>query len=348
VTNTGQNQNTFGDSRPFQVRPGQVNLLDPTQQNALGTNPSFPSGHTTYAYTDLLLLGMMVPELYQSMLPRASQYANSRIVLGVHYPLDIIGSRSLVSYDLAQALTNPAYIDNATTTGTAINLPSSFTSAAPELNSFLSAACGASVASCAANQTNPYAPSAANAATYANNLTYGLPTLTLKQAPQEAAPAGGPDAPILLATIYGGSSAHGKGARQRCERLHVWFGPSRQSGDEHRQPDRRQHRDQRARSVLRHVAQLLVAHQSQCRRWLFPGRDRRPCVDLDRCRQDERDDRRGRQARRDGHDRGQRHECWRSDRARRREQAGRRSGRADDHRRLDRVSAERTRHPARN
>jgi hypothetical protein len=210
VTNTGQNQNTFGDSRPFQVRPGQVNLLDPTQQNALGTNPSFPSGHTTYAYTDSLLLGMMVPELYQSMLSRASQYANSRIVLGVHYPLDIIGSRSLVSYDLAQALTNPAYIDNATTTGTAINLPSSFTSAAPELNSFLSAGCGASVASCAANQTNPYAPSAANAATYANNLTYGLPTLTLKQAPQEAAPAGGPDASILLATIYGGSSATAK------------------------------------------------------------------------------------------------------------------------------------------
>jgi subtilase-type serine protease len=210
VTNAGQNQNKFGDSRPFQVRPGQVNLLDPTQQNALGTNPSFPSGHTTYAYTDSLLPGMMVPKLYQSMLSRASQYANSRIVLGVHYPLDLIGSRSLVSYDLAQALTNPAYIDNATTTGAAINLPSLFNAAAPELNSFLSAGCGGTVASCAANQVNPYAPSAANAATYANNLTYGLPTLTLNQAPQEAAPTGGPDASILLATIYGGSSPTAK------------------------------------------------------------------------------------------------------------------------------------------
>jgi subtilase-type serine protease len=45
---------------------------------------------------------------------------------------------------------------------------------------------------------------------YAAKLTYGLPTLTLKQAPQEAAPAGGPDASILLATIYGGSSATAK------------------------------------------------------------------------------------------------------------------------------------------
>ena len=56
---------------------------------------------------------MMAPELYQSMLSRGSQFANSRIVLGVHYPLDIIASRSLASYDLAQAFTNPDYINNA-------------------------------------------------------------------------------------------------------------------------------------------------------------------------------------------------------------------------------------------
>jgi hypothetical protein len=158
---------------------------------------------------------MLTPELYQSMLSRGSQFANSRIVLGVHYPLDIIASRSLASYDLAQAFTNPDYINNAATTGTAINLPGLFTSAAPELNSYLTAGaqaagCGNSVASCAASQSNPYAPSAANAATYKQNLTYGLPTLTFNQAPQEAAPAGGPDASILLATLCGGSSATAK------------------------------------------------------------------------------------------------------------------------------------------
>ena len=210
VKNTDPGQNIFGSSRPVQVRPNEINQFDPTSIAGLTTNPSFPSGHTTYAYTNSILLGMMTPALYQSMLSRGSEFANSRIVLGVHYPLDIIASRSLASYDLSQGFTNPDYINNAATTGTAINLPSSFTSAAPELNSFLSAGCGASVASCAASQANPYAPSAANAAAYANNLTYGLPTLTLKQAPREAAPAGGPDASILLATIYGGSSATAK------------------------------------------------------------------------------------------------------------------------------------------
>jgi subtilase-type serine protease len=215
VKNTDPGQNIYGSSRPIQVRPPtgaapHINAFDPTAISGLTTNPSFPSGHTTYAYTDSILLGMLTPELYQSMLSRGSEFANSRIVLGVHYPLDIIASRSLASYDLSQAFTNPDYINNAGTTGTAIDLPSSFTSAAPELNSYLSTNCGASVASCAASQSNPYAPSAANAATYASNLTYGLPTLTLKQAPQEAAPAGGPDASILLATIYGGSSATAK------------------------------------------------------------------------------------------------------------------------------------------
>jgi subtilase-type serine protease len=210
VKNTEMGQNQYGSSRPVQVRPTEINQFDPTAIAGLTTNPSFPSGHTTYAYTDSILLGMLTPALYQSSLSRGSEFANSRIVLGVHYPLDIIASRSLASYDLSQAFTNPAYINNAATTGTAIDLASSFTSAAPELNAYLSAGCGASVASCAASQVNPYAPSAANAATYANNLTYGLPTLSLKAAPQEAAPAGGPDASILLATIYGGSSATAK------------------------------------------------------------------------------------------------------------------------------------------
>jgi subtilase-type serine protease len=215
VKNTDPGQNIYGSSRPIQVRPPDgpaphINAFDPTAISGLTTNPSFPSGHTTYAYTDSILLGMMTPELFQSMLSRGSQYANSRIVLGVHYPLDIIASRSLASYDLAQAFTNPDYINNAATTGTAIDLPSSFTAAAPELNTYLSAGCGGTVASCAGAQVNPYATSAANAADYASKLTYGLPTLTLKQAPQQAAPAGGPDASILLATIYGGSSATAK------------------------------------------------------------------------------------------------------------------------------------------
>ncbi|MEG9457584.1 autotransporter domain-containing protein [Methylobacterium ajmalii] len=208
VTSTQPGQDVYGSSRPIQVAPGRYTIFDPTALNGIATNPSFPSGHTTYAFTDGILLAMTTPQAYRSMLLRASEYGESRIVLGVHYPLDIIGGRALATYDLAQAFTNPLYINNAATTGTAIDLPSLYNQAAGQMQGYLSAQCGASVAACAGVATNnPYLPSAANQALYQQRQSFGLPTLTFAQGPREAAPAGGPDASILLAPIYGGSSA---------------------------------------------------------------------------------------------------------------------------------------------
>ena len=211
VRNTQAGQDVYGSSRPIQVAQPRYNVFDPTALSGIATNPSFPSGHTQYAYTDGYLLAMLVPQQYQNMLLRASDYGNSRIVLGVHYPLDIIASRAFSAYDLAQAFTNPAYINNAATTGTAINMPGLFTKAAAELQAYEAAQCGNTVAACAASKANtvnnPYLPSAANQALYQARLTYGLPTLTFAQAPREAAPANGPDASILLAPLYGGSTA---------------------------------------------------------------------------------------------------------------------------------------------
>jgi hypothetical protein len=223
VNNQQPGQNIYGNSRPAQVS-SQIKIFDPTALNGINTNPSFPSGHTTYAYTDSILLGMMVPQLYQSMLVRASEYANSRIVLGVHYPLDIIASRAFVQYDLAQALSNPSYINSTVTgpltngSGTKINMPSLLNQATPELNGYLTQqlvnnpqlGCGTTISGCISAQSNPYAPSAANAAAYAGRLTYGLPTVSAppEQAPTgTGGPAGDPDPAILLATVFGGSTA---------------------------------------------------------------------------------------------------------------------------------------------
>ena len=220
VTNQQAGQDIYGSSRPAQVST-RINSFDPTALAGISTNPSFPSGHTTYAYADSLLLALLVPQEYQSMLYRASAYANSRIVVGVHYPLDIIGARALAQYDLAQAFTNPAYQNGTATTvpgatANVVNLPTLFQAASAQITPYLTTAsvaagCGATIAACAASAANtandPYVVNAANAATYTANLTYGLPTLTLAQAPREAAPVGGPDAAILLAPIYGGGTA---------------------------------------------------------------------------------------------------------------------------------------------
>ncbi|KMO33710.1 phosphatase PAP2 family protein, partial [Methylobacterium aquaticum] len=211
VTNTQAGQDPYGSSRPYQVAPDRITVFDPTARVGVDTNPSFPSGHSTYGYVYGTLIGMLVPQAYQSMVLRSAEYGESRSVLGVHYPLDIIGGRAQSYYDLAQGFTNPLYINNAATTGTAIDLPSLYTQASSQMQSYLAAQCGASVATCAASAANtannPYLPSAANQALHQQRQTFGLPTLTFAQAPREAAPAGGPDASILLAPIYGGSSA---------------------------------------------------------------------------------------------------------------------------------------------
>lgn len=234
VSITGANQNIFGDSRPSQVSPTGIIGYDPTALQGISSNPSFPSGHTTYAYTDSILIGMMAPQFYQSMLLRASEYGNSRISLGVHYPLDIIASRSFVSYDLAQLLnaTGAAYTQTNVASGaTPQNLNTQFQTAATAFDSYLNTqtgGCGGSLSACAAN--NPYntysaatytsAPfvtnagsttASANSAIYQSRLTYGLPTLSFTLAPREQAPTGGPDASILLSTLYGGSTAAAQG-----------------------------------------------------------------------------------------------------------------------------------------
>jgi outer membrane autotransporter protein len=230
VSNTGANQDIFGDSRPSQVAASRITGYDPTALTGLASNPSFPSGHTNYAFTDSILIGMLVPQYYQSMLLRGSEYGQSRIDLGVHYPLDIIGSRAFASYDLAQLLnaSNSAYLQTNVATGaTAQNLNTQFRTAATALNTYLNtqtSGCGGSLAACAAsNAYNAYSAStygseplvsnggtttaSINSGIYQARLTYGLPTLSLAQAPREQAPAGGPDASILLATVYGGSTA---------------------------------------------------------------------------------------------------------------------------------------------
>ncbi|MBK3402140.1 autotransporter domain-containing protein [Methylorubrum populi] len=210
VTNRGPGQNVYGSSRPFQVAPDRIRIFDPSAVAGLETNAAFPSGHAGYGFLYGTLLAMAVPQSYQGMLARSAEYGESRVVLGVHYPLDVIGGRALASYDIAQALTNPLYLNNATTTGTALDMPSLFTQASTQIQGYLAAQCGTTVAACAQSAANtagnPYLVTEANAALYRQRLTYGLPTLSFAQGPREAAPAGGPDAAILLAPVYGGSS----------------------------------------------------------------------------------------------------------------------------------------------
>lgn len=56
---------------------------------------SFPSGHTLHAVLFTVLAIHHVPELALPLVPFAMMVAASRVVLGLHYPTDVIAGATL-------------------------------------------------------------------------------------------------------------------------------------------------------------------------------------------------------------------------------------------------------------
>ncbi|MDN3242394.1 phosphatase PAP2 family protein [Glycomyces tritici] len=67
----------------------------------------FPSGHTNAAWMAAFAYAYAVPERFQELLTRAAEIGDSRIVAGMHSPLDVIGGRVLGTALAAATLHNP-------------------------------------------------------------------------------------------------------------------------------------------------------------------------------------------------------------------------------------------------
>lgn len=105
---------------------------------------SFPSGHTRAAYAVGLTLATLLPELAPPILARTSEAANNRIVLGVHYPLDVIGGRMGGQAAVAARWSDKSFRDQV------------LAPARAELVAYLEAGCGRALAACIAADA-PYA-----------------------------------------------------------------------------------------------------------------------------------------------------------------------------------------------
>ena len=74
----------FGRVRPWLTNPDVKPIAKQTKSG------SYPSGHTTRVTIDAIMLSIMLPDKKAEIWARADDYAQSRVIGGMHYPTDIL------------------------------------------------------------------------------------------------------------------------------------------------------------------------------------------------------------------------------------------------------------------
>ena len=183
----------FGDSRPFQTERRTLSFVgldyfdvpaDNSVYNSgpimnLVDSPSFPSGHTTYGYMGALILAEMVPERFPQMMARAAEYGDDRIIMGAHYTMDVLGGRTLATYDLAHLLANdPVYVGRTLRHVPVVaDYQATLKAARSDVRTVLEAGCGNTIAVCAGQDIGRLSNPATVEAFHTVTQTYGLPVV---------------------------------------------------------------------------------------------------------------------------------------------------------------------------
>ncbi len=87
-------------------------VVDPSLKScAQGDAPqsSYPSGHATMGYSMAVVLAALAPEKAQAIMARASDYAENRLVCGMHYRRDIVAGEVLGTTVAVELLATPGF-----------------------------------------------------------------------------------------------------------------------------------------------------------------------------------------------------------------------------------------------
>lgn len=186
ASSTAAEKAYYDYDRPFVIAPDQICYYDAGDGYEYydPDSKSFPSGHTNQAAWVTTLLAVMVPELAPQILARGSEAGYDRLVMGVHYPLDVIGGRMTGTAAAADRWNDPKMRD-------------AITQAAAELRAELEWRAGRSIAEVVATDT-PYLSADDAVALYTERMTYGFEKIRPTDA-QMIVPQAAPD---LLLTKY--------------------------------------------------------------------------------------------------------------------------------------------------
>ncbi|WP_159888351.1 S-layer homology domain-containing protein [Paenibacillus puerhi] len=108
-SSTNPAKNFYSYKRPFRWAdtPVIVPSLVPAISKTPETDGGFPSGHTNASYLSAFAMAYAVPERFQELLTRASEMGHSRVVSGMHSPLDVMGGRVMATALSAAILADP-------------------------------------------------------------------------------------------------------------------------------------------------------------------------------------------------------------------------------------------------
>ncbi len=164
-------------ARPFRWSSQVVVVpqLEPAKSTTPATDGGFTSGHSAEATRNAIGMAYVLPERYQELVGRGLELGESRILAGMHSPLDVISGRvqaqAIAAANLiaASATTRSAAVTQAHTT--LMKLTSTTAATFPAY----------AVSGTAANDRfSDYAASRAN---YVRRMTYGLPQIGATTAP---------------------------------------------------------------------------------------------------------------------------------------------------------------------
>lgn len=150
-------------SSSVQVLPSLV----PAKSSTPTTDGGFTSGHSAEAVRDSIAMAYAVPERFQEMLSRGLELGESRILAGMHSPLDVLSGRMLGQASAAANLADPA---NAAKKAAAVSQAHSTLMAATST----SADTFADFAHSGTAANDRFADYAVNKANYLRRLTYGF------------------------------------------------------------------------------------------------------------------------------------------------------------------------------
>ena len=163
---TSKEKKHFQYPRPFEVAPQLIRRYGDSRPDlyaAVKGSGSFPSGHTAWGYAQAFVIASLFPEVGPQVLARGAEYGYHRVVLGVHYPLDVIGGRMQAQATVAGMFSDPTVI-------------AALTAARAEVRSVLAQRLGAPIPVIVAGQ-RPYLPTPQALSSYRQRATFSfLPT----------------------------------------------------------------------------------------------------------------------------------------------------------------------------